>query len=531
MKLRAGLGALALVVFGDQESCQLLVVAALRANTYKPSTWYQEYPAYPEYCSIPSEMDTRGVPPLPENDPKLATARVGESRLVHVTAVIRHGARTPWSSEEVCWEGYWDESSDTSVWDCDLTTVMAPPDPNQVFMEEEDTNNADWLPDDAFFMFEKRYDALHSKNGRGLTNLLHGTCQCGQMLMRGYEQELRNGRLLREAYAYLPNDYDHDERMRLIDLSLDNHAPWDPQHLYYRSDDDQRTEMSGQVLLRGLFDEEVMEQFFESGIYPRIKLHTADRNRDILTANSGTCPRSALLQEEAMQSEAFQVFNSSDQMEALRWFARDKLGVLSTEDGSLRLLDCLMTTICTDRNLPHAVDDYHGGRNSTSPESVDETMMKKNEMSMFEALAQADIQRYNLLLQHNNAEAAKLAMGPLWAEIMGNINPYLEDSHRRRRAQQPTTPGERALKNLPPPAPQLALFSGHDTTIIPLLTSLGPRVWNLTDWPPYASMVLIEVRVLLAILCQTLIYRFMSFQGFHPLLWALTFCALLAFVS
>jgi ubiquitin-like domain-containing CTD phosphatase 1 len=42
--------------------------------------------------------------------------------------------------------------------------------------------------------------------------------------------------------------------------------------------------------------------------------------------------------------------------------------------------------------------------------------------------------------------------------------------------------------------PKLAVFAGHDTTIMPLLASLGPELWNDTDWAPYASMLVIEVR-------------------------------------
>jgi hypothetical protein len=44
-----------------------------------------------------------------------------------------------------------------------------------------------------------------------------------------------------------------------------------------------------------------------------------------------------------------------------------------------------------------------------------------------------------------------------------------------------------------PVAPRLAVFSGHDTTITPLLASLGPKLWNDTFRPPYASMFIIEV--------------------------------------
>ena len=38
------------------------------------------------------------------------------------------------------------------------------------------------------FLFEKRYDALHDPPV--LANAFNGTCQSGQLLLRGYEQEL-----------------------------------------------------------------------------------------------------------------------------------------------------------------------------------------------------------------------------------------------------------------------------------------------------------------------------------------------------
>ena len=77
-------------------------------------------------------------------------------------------------------------------------------------------------------------------------------------------------------------------------------------------------------------------------------------------------------------------------------------------------------------------------------------------------------------------EYAKLAMAPLWAEIMENISPTLNGNSAE----------EMSTRTLPP---KLALFSGHDTTLIPLLASLGPKLWNDKDWPPYASMMIIEV--------------------------------------
>ena len=41
--------------------------------------------------------------------------------------------------------------------------------------------------------------------------------------------------------------------------------------------------------------------------------------------------------------------------------------------------------------------------------------------------------------------------------------------------------------------PKLALFSGHDTTLMPILATLGQDVWSGLEWSPYASMLLIEL--------------------------------------
>ena len=70
-------------------------------------------------------------------------------------------------------------------------------------------------------------------------------------------------------------------------------------------------------------------------------------------------------------------------------------------------------------------------------------------------------------------------MMPLWVEIMDNIRPWLSTE----------SDDDEEVKD----APKLALFSAHDSTVKGLLASLGPKLWNETDWPPYASMLLLEV--------------------------------------
>jgi hypothetical protein len=147
-------------------------------------------------------------PPVPSNSPSNSDSSSNNyywygSRLVHVTALIRHGAQTPYVGPPKyrCWDGYW-ESTSTGVWDCNLRMKTAPPAASANIKEEEEEEE-EGEPD---FLFQKRYNALLS--GRGLGggggkgNALNSTCQLGQLLMRGYDQELRKGVILKAGYFY-----------------------------------------------------------------------------------------------------------------------------------------------------------------------------------------------------------------------------------------------------------------------------------------------------------------------------------------
>jgi len=445
------------------------------------SSFYNSYDHYAPYCAVPSQMEERSIPPLrdylPNNDASVGSdaaskkSLVGETRLVHVTAIVRHGARTPWSSEMKCWNGYW-ESEKTGKWDCDdLTTFLATPSRNGSTTRKGGGGNTDSdtgsngngngtvVHEDASgaILFEKKYDAL-SFPDEGLTNVLNGTCEMGQLIQQGYEQQIRNGQILRDAYAYRKGEYDHDERMRLLNIRMGENdpVPWQhPSQLYFRADDYQRTVMSGQILLRSLFDPELAahrRDHPEDAVV--IPLHIADEDKDVMDANEKDCPRLRAIKEEAMSSPEYQAFNSSDDSQEVREYLQAKLGM--GEDASV--LDCMMCTMCTDRPLPSPVDDYDGSRSN-----------------WFTKATEYWIQKDTLVMKHNNAEHSKLAMGPLWYEIMKNINDAVSEKA----------------------APKLALFAGHDTTLMPLLASLGPELWKEKEWAPYASMMLIEIHELI----------------------------------
>jgi hypothetical protein len=396
-------------------------------------------------------MDERRIPPLRDDQ----IPKIGDTRLVHVTTIIRHGARTPWSANVRCWDGYW-EDIDTGVWDCNLTTFMTQP------KVASAKNNGQ----QAMFLFKKRYDSLQFRQDR-LTNELNGTCQLGQLVYQGYDQQLKNGKILRDTYAFRKGELDKDERMRLIDLSLQDYIPWHSDHLHFRADDDQRTVMSGSVLLRSLFETELDQILRKTKQYPVISLHIADRDRDVVDANDRDCPRLDQIQLQATKSPEYQSFHNSQLSQDVRRYTLSNLKIGDETQNSI--LDCLMCTMCTDRPLLEAVNDFDGTNDN-----------------WFTRLAQYDIMKFTKVMKFNDSQYAKLALGPLWYEIMQNINPYLESA-----------PDGKNRSQVEVKAPKFALFSGHDTTIMPLLASLGPALWDDTDWAPYASMLVIELHELI----------------------------------
>jgi Histidine phosphatase superfamily (branch 2) len=312
-----------------------------------PVPFYSVYDEYPEYCSTPPMMSQRKIPVLKQD------SRLGETRLVHVTAVIRHGARTPvWGENQQCWEGYWD-NPETGVWNCSLLTQMGPPTPKQAKTEEG--MDVDDTLSDTIVLFEKHYDALMDPQN-DLSNKLLGTCQMGQLLLQGYEQHVTNGQILRDAYCYDSNIdvNDHDIRMRLLEVNAQNNQPWAPPQVYLRSDDDQRVLVSGQVLVRSMFEQEIAEAA-KKGQQIRVPVHLADYDQDIVGLSESVCPRLTEMREDFEKSSIFKRYNTSDEAHEIYKFIKNDLKA----NGPVDVIDCLMTTVCTDRPL-HPAFDYGG---------------------------------------------------------------------------------------------------------------------------------------------------------------------------
>ena len=78
-------------------------------------------------------------------------------------------------------------------------------------------------------------------------------------------------------------------------------------------------------------------------------------------------------------------------------------------------------------------------------------------------------------------------MAPIWSDILSAIRIATEADNLE------------TMKNNG--VPKFFLISGHDLTLLPMLIALGPKVWD-KKWIPYASMLIIEVRYQLKIICK-----------------------------
>ena len=96
---------------------------------------------------------------------------------------------------------------------------------------------------------------------------------------------------------------------------------------------------------------------------------------------------------------------------------------------------------------------------------------------------------YGLYLLHDGVSYARLAIGPLWEEILRQMMP----------AAKTATAAIATAANDNTTFPGLVIFLGQDTTLEPLLASLGGDVWDGTQWAEYDSMIIIEVREVAAV--------------------------------
>eukprot|EP00600_Ochromonadales_sp_CCMP1393_P010783 CAMPEP_0175005836 /NCGR_PEP_ID=MMETSP0005-20121125/5522_1 /TAXON_ID=420556 /ORGANISM="Ochromonas sp., Strain CCMP1393" /LENGTH=485 /DNA_ID=CAMNT_0016261101 /DNA_START=82 /DNA_END=1539 /DNA_ORIENTATION=- len=351
-------------------------------------------------------MDSRYIPPLTSDE----LTQVTEMKQLQV--MIRHGARTPYALYS-CWNNY------NVTWNnCNVTELMlASPSYNS------ENRPATWL-------FRKLYD--------GSPNYLGGNCLTGQLLLEGYQQEEANGDILYQAYL---NPISTPAAMRLFDTD-DWEALNEGYTMYLRSDDEQRTLMSGQILLHNMFN--VSDESI-------VTWHTGDYNLDQIRPNTLVCPRLNNIESTAYSTSEWVSENTSTTMNQLT----SNLTALWGEGmwSWNNVLDCLMTTVCTGRDLPSASPD--------------------NSVQMSDAIFNATVDQveysYAYMALNNNSLWAKTGMGNTIWHMKSNLQAMMNGG---------------PLK--------FALFSAHDTSVMPFLAAILGDAWD-GKWAAYAALVSLEV--------------------------------------
>lgn len=372
-------------------------IATVRGDQFIPNP-------LPAYCN--SDYPNVAIDSLSEDE-------LGQvSELKQVLVMIRHGSRTPYMAGIPCWEDY-----DVQWNNCNVTDLVLPSD--ALYNYSSQARPEPWL-------FRLIYDAWPDELG--------GNCMTGQLMREGYLQELSNGNALRAAYL-------NQSTASLNIFDTADYAKLDTGRMYFRSDDEQRTVMSGQAMLSTFFDVTAPNV---------VAWHTMDDAIDQIAPNAAACPALVDAQAAAYSSYNFtHIVNDT--------------GVLTDELNAVwgagqwsyySCIDCLMTTVCTGRGIP----------------SNPETGVAMNQTLFDQAVDQATA-IYAYQATYNNSWYSKLGMG----RTIYNMRTHLE-----------------AAVNNDADAVKFALWSAHDTSIMPFLAALMGESWD-AKWARYAAMVTIEL--------------------------------------
>ncbi|EFX74587.1 hypothetical protein DAPPUDRAFT_56978, partial [Daphnia pulex] len=261
-------------------------------------------------------------------------------------------------------------------------------------------------------------------------NLTHWPVSWGQLTKEGKERHFKLGQLNRERYGdFLSETYNPDE-------------------IYVRSTDVDRTLMSAECHLAGLFQPNDNQTWHPDLAWQPIPVHTIAKEQDLLLVLESECPRyDELLAQLNSSPDVRKRMDSNKEM--LDYLAA-KSGLNMTEIDDIEYLyDTLFIEDRFNKTLPEWTTKYF-----PSP-------MKEFSDFSFEMKA------YNLEMQ-------RLRGGPLVKELVEHLGAY-------------------AQSKLTPPNRKLFMYSAHDVTVATFLSALN--IFNGIQ-PPYASMVLVELHEL-----------------------------------
>ncbi|KAF9096587.1 Acid phosphatase-like protein 2 [Mortierella sp. GBA35] len=264
-----------------------------------------------------------------------------------------------------------------------------------------------------------------------------GSCIPGQLTPLGALQHRKLGAALRQIYVdklnFLPEVYDADT-------------------MHIRSTDVWRTKQSAENLMAGLYG--VQGKFGFSP--PVLQIHTLPTEVDYLTLNSGACPRISQLRSNIDKtSEALKRLHD-DNVD----FAKQLTHILGAEKPWSGLMDTILPRVCHNKPLQCRLSEEgseEGGNSSCITESIVNRILDNVHVQTREFYRDGE-GVFDLL---------RIGMGPLASDIKENL--LTAKSQGRVR---------------------LSFYSGHDTTVLPLLGLFDAEDMR---WPPYASHMLVEL--------------------------------------
>lgn len=352
-----------------------------------------------------------------------------EDKLKLVQVVFRHGARTPLSKL------YWPELVDK--WD--VCEQLYTPIPVQVV--DEDGNGE---------------RPVNSHDAEQVATVFAGGCSRGQLTREGQQQARSFGRWLRQRYMmdlkFLPEEYREDA-------------------VYGRTTNYSRTVATLQGVLTGLYP---------TGTDAPITVRTTEEMDEILFGNPDGCRRlkSIIKAAAAAANEAL----PPPEVRKLADRIRDILGLdLNAPVKFLDLHDTI-TTMKThgkpippelrDEELLRAIEEQATKRFMTFV--VGTTATAASSSGSGTATEDGGVQQNN---NKNNKppELLRLGLGRLMCLLV----------QRMENAASPSKSPSRTIEPY-----KMYLYSGHDSTIMPLLAALGQEV---DHWPVYLSNIVLEL--------------------------------------
>uniref|UniRef100_A0A7S4AXU8 Uncharacterized protein n=1 Tax=Chrysotila carterae TaxID=13221 RepID=A0A7S4AXU8_CHRCT len=313
---------------------------------------------------------------------------------------------------------------------------------------------------DALSVIAKGFDVRRLNTGERLARVLrsaaaaNGDCEPGQLTPSGIVQHLTLGKHLSRAYA---------EILPKVGRERAAMGPLAPLPVYVRSTDYTRTLLSACALLVGLLRAESFGPAPPSRISIDVETNEAvDVMHGVGPASSSKVRGDGGGERQRAGLCAVAALHAARQQASIVTTAplrRSLLDVFGNETGAApttHIADALYARAC------HGLPPPCTPRGCVSPSLV--TRVWRDADSVYcRRFAGAD----------GGLAASKLSMLPLLRTITSKLTPMLSS----------------------PTAPRIALFSGHDTVVAPLLAALSAlsAAPGACRWPPYASHVAFEV--------------------------------------